>query len=95
MITVGNKTHGAEGIYVGRPSPLGKPFPMQGATCAAVIRDCEDWLTNGLQREPERSMLHCASVLSSRKQELPVYPCVRCCQAAFSLPCRCRGTLYA
>ena len=45
MIIVGNKKHGAHGIYVGRPSPLGNPFPMQGeATRAAVIRDYEDWL---------------------------------------------------
>jgi hypothetical protein len=45
MITVGNKKHGASGIYVGRPSPLGNPFAMQGeAQRAAVIRAYEDWL---------------------------------------------------
>ena len=48
MITVGNK-HGARGIYVGRPSPLGNPFALQGeATRAAVIRDSEDWLAEQL-----------------------------------------------
>ena len=49
MITVGNKKHGASGIYVGRPSPLGNPFPMQGeATRVATIRDYEDWLAEQL-----------------------------------------------
>src|SRR5262245_66689562 len=49
MITVGNKKQGARGAYVGRPSPLGNPFPMQGeAERAAVIRDYEDWLAEQL-----------------------------------------------
>jgi len=49
MITVGNKRHGTSGIYVGRPSPLGNPFAMQGeATRAAVIREYEDWLAEQL-----------------------------------------------
>jgi hypothetical protein len=49
MITVGNKKHGAHGIYVGRPSPLGNPFAMQGeATRAQVIRTYEDWLAEQL-----------------------------------------------
>ena len=49
MITVGNKKQGARGIYVGRPSPLGNPFAMQGeATRAQVIRDYEDWLAEQL-----------------------------------------------
>ena len=49
MITVGNKHHGAKGIYVGRPSPLGNPFAMQGeATRAQVIRAYEDWLAEQL-----------------------------------------------
>jgi hypothetical protein len=38
MITVGNKKLGARGIYVGRPSPLGNPFPLQcEAQRSAVI----------------------------------------------------------
>ena len=49
MITVGNKKHGARGIYVGRPSPLGNPFPLlREAERAAVIRDYEDWLAEQL-----------------------------------------------
>ena len=49
MIAVGNKKHGARGIYVGRPSPLGNPFTMQGEeTRAQVIRDYEDWLAEQL-----------------------------------------------
>ena len=49
MITVGNKQHGAKGIYVGRPSPLGNPFPLlREAERAAVIHDYEDWLAEQL-----------------------------------------------
>jgi len=49
MITVGNKKHGARGIYVGRPSSLGNPFPLQCETeRAAVIRDYEEWLAEQL-----------------------------------------------
>ena len=49
MISVGNKQHGAKGMYVGRPSPLGNPFAMQGeSTRAQVIRDYEDWLAEQL-----------------------------------------------
>ena len=36
-------------LALGRPSPLGNPFPMQGeAIRAAVIRDYEDWLAEQL-----------------------------------------------
>jgi hypothetical protein len=49
MITVGNKKQGARGIYVGRPSPLGNPFPLHcEAERVAVIRDYEDWLAEQL-----------------------------------------------
>jgi hypothetical protein len=49
MISVGNKKHGARGIYVGRPSPLGNPFPLyREAERGAVIRDYEDWLAEQL-----------------------------------------------
>jgi hypothetical protein len=71
MITVGNKTHGAEGIYVGRPSPLGEPFPIQRATCAAVIRDGEDWLTDALQRSAMPTLLSAPSRLSIANSQGP------------------------
>jgi uncharacterized protein (DUF488 family) len=49
MITVGNKKHGARGIYVGRPSLLGNPFVLhREEQRAAVIRDYEDWLAEQL-----------------------------------------------
>ena len=49
MITVGNKKQGARGIYVGRPSPPGNPFPLhREVEQAAVIRDYEDWLADQL-----------------------------------------------
>jgi len=49
MITIGNKKHGARGIYVGRPSALGNPFPLRcEAERAAVIRDYEGWLAEQL-----------------------------------------------
>ena len=49
MITIGNKKHGARGVYVGRPSPLGNPFPLEcEAERAQIIRDYEDWLAEQL-----------------------------------------------
>jgi hypothetical protein len=72
MITVGNKKHGARGIYVGRPSPLGNPFAMQGkATRAQVIRDYEDWLAEQLLDpcSPASIEIHRLAALA-RKQDL-------------------------
>ena len=72
MITVGNKTHGAKGIYVGRPSPLGNPFAMQGeASRAQVIRDYEDWLAEQLldPSSPASIEMHRLAELA-RKQDL-------------------------
>ena len=52
MITIGNKRHGARGVYVGRPSPLGNPFQMRSeADRAAVIRAYERWLREQLRDE--------------------------------------------
>jgi hypothetical protein len=72
MITVGNKQRGARGIYVGRPSPLGNPFAMQGdATRAQVIRDYEDWLAEQLldPSSPASREIHRLAALA-RKQDL-------------------------
>jgi Domain of unknown function (DUF4326) len=83
MITVGNKKHGARGFYVGRPSPLGNPFTMQGeAERAAVIRDYEDWLAEQLL-DPSSTVsreIHRLAELA-RKQDL----CLVCWCAP--LPC--------
>ena len=72
MITVGNKQRGARGIYVGRPSPLGNPFPLHHeATRAQVIRDYEDWLAEQLldPRSPASIELHRLAALA-RTQDL-------------------------
>jgi hypothetical protein len=72
MITVGNKQHGAKGIYVGRPSPLGNPFAMQReAERASVIRAYEDWLAEQLldPRSPASIEMRRLAALA-RKQDL-------------------------
>jgi len=72
MITVGNKQHGAHGIYVGRPSPLGNPFPMQReATRSQVICDYEDWLAEQLldPSSPASREIHRLAELA-RRQDL-------------------------
>ena len=72
MITVGNKQHGARGIYVGRPSPLGNPFAMQGEpTRARVIHDYEEWLAEQLldPKSPASIELHRLAALA-RKQDI-------------------------
>lgn len=53
-MTVVNKHHGQSGIYIGRGSPLGNPFPIQGAdTRDIVIAKYEDWLRKQVeQRNP-------------------------------------------
>jgi hypothetical protein len=47
MITVANKRHGAPGEYIGRPSPLGNPFPIGPVhgTRENVIDKYRAWLT--------------------------------------------------
>ena len=72
MITVGNKKHGARGIYVGRPSPLGNPFVLhREEQRAAVIRDYEDWLAEQLldPSSPTSREIHRLAELA-RKQDL-------------------------
>ena len=87
MITVGNKKHGVKGIYVGRPSPLGNPFAMQGeSTRAQVIRDYEDWLAEQLldQHSPASIELHRLAALA-RKQDL--------CLVCFCAPKACHADI--
>ena len=72
MITVGNKKQGARGIYVGRPSPLGNPFPLlREAERATVIRDYGEWLAEELRdpSSPASREIHRLAELA-RKQDL-------------------------
>jgi len=87
MITVGNKKHEARGIYVGRPSPLGNPFAMQGeATRAAVIRAYEDWLAEQLldPSSPANREIHRLAELA-RKQDM--------CLVCWCAPKRCHADI--
>ena len=87
MITVGNKHHGAKGIYVGRPSPLGNPFAMQGeATRAHAIRDYEAWLAEQLLDpcSPASIELHRLAALA-RKQDI--------CLVCFCAPKACHANI--
>ena len=72
MITVGNKKQGARGLYVGRPSPLGTPFAMQGeATRAQVIRDYEDWLAEQLLDPSSAASIEMSRLAAlARKQDM-------------------------
>jgi Domain of unknown function (DUF4326) len=87
MITVGNKQHGARGIYVGRPSALGNPFAMQGeATRPQVIRDYEEWLAEQLldPKSPASREIHRLADLA-RKQDL--------CLVCWCAPKACHGDI--
>jgi uncharacterized protein DUF4326 len=87
MITVGNKKHGARGIYVGRPSPLGNPFPLQcEEQRAAVICDYEDWLAEQLldPSSPASSEIHRLAALA-RKQDI--------CLVCFCAPKACHADI--
>lgn len=51
-LTVGNKSHGAVGVYVGRPSPLGNPYHLHTeADRSNVIAKYRVWLKRELSRE--------------------------------------------
>ncbi len=85
MITVGNKQRGAKGIYVGRPSPLGNPFAMQGeATRAQVIRDYEAWLAEQLRDQQSPASIEMRRLAAlARKQDL--------CLVCFCAPKACHA----
>ena len=87
MITVGNKKHGACGIYVGRPSPLGNPFTMQGESeRAAVIRDYEDWLAEQLLDPSSPASIEIYRLAKlARKQDL--------CLVCFCAPMACHANI--
>jgi len=87
MITAGNKQHGARGMYVGRPSPLGNPFAMQGeSTRAQVIRDYEEWLAEQLldPRSPASIEMSRLAALA-RQQDL--------CLVCFCAPKACHADI--
>jgi hypothetical protein len=87
MITVGNKKHGACGMYVGRPSPLGNPFPLRReADRAMVICDYEDWLAEQLldQDSPASREIHRLAKLA-RRQDI--------CLVCFCAPKACHADI--
>jgi hypothetical protein len=52
LITIGNKSRGDEGIYVGRPSPLGNPFEIgTHGTRSEVIQKYEEYFVNRLETD--------------------------------------------
>lgn len=56
MWRVANRRRGAEGVYVGRPSPLGNPFPAEiEALRSEAIERFRAWLWRRLQSDtPQR-----------------------------------------
>jgi hypothetical protein len=87
MIKIGNKKHGTSGIYVGRPSPLGNPFPLhREEERAAVIRAYEDWLAEQLldPSSPASREIHRLAELA-RKQDL--------CLVCWCAPKACHGDI--
>jgi hypothetical protein len=87
MITVGNKKHGAYGIYVGRPSPLGNPFPLHcEAERAAVIGDYEDWLAEQLLDARSAASIEMSRLAAlARKQDI--------CLVCFCAPKACHADI--
>jgi Domain of unknown function (DUF4326) len=87
MITVGNKKHSALGIYVGRPSPLGNPFPLhREEERARVIRDYEDWLAEQLLDSNSAASIEMSRLAAlARKQDL--------CLVCFCAPKACHADI--
>ncbi|RLG55659.1 MAG: hypothetical protein DRN95_07630 [Candidatus Hydrothermarchaeota archaeon] len=58
VIHVKNKRHGDDGIYVGRPTPLGNPFKeTRDGTRDEVIEKYRPWLLDQLDSDNSTSML--------------------------------------
>ncbi len=56
-ITVVNKHHGLTGVYIGRGSPLGNPFPIDvpnGQTREIVIGRYRLWLMEKIEQRDQR-----------------------------------------
>ncbi len=52
-ITIGNRRKGDQGEYVGRPSPLGNPFPLGPRSREKAIAQYREWLEEKVrQRDP-------------------------------------------
>ena len=87
MITVGDKKHSARGIYVGRPSPLGNPFPLRcEVERASVIRDYEDWLAEQLLDPSSAASIEMHRLAAlARKQDL--------CLVCFCAPKACHADI--
>lgn len=55
-ITVVNKHHGATGVYIGRGSPLGNPYPIDndtGMTRLVVINRYRVWLADKIKAQDD------------------------------------------
>jgi hypothetical protein len=87
MITVENKKHGARGIYIGRPSPLGNPFPLhREAERVAVIRDYEEWLAEQLLDPSSAASIEMSRLAAlARKQDI--------CLVCFCAPKACHADI--
>ena len=53
MITIVNKHHDRNGIYVGRPTVLGNPYTLEAYTRTDAIARYRIWLRQQWQRQGE------------------------------------------
>jgi hypothetical protein len=55
MITIGNKKNGAIGEYVGRPSPLGNPFPLSSEQDRdECVGKYQKWLYDKIKQKDDK-----------------------------------------
>lgn len=88
-IIVGNKYKGATGIYIGRGSPLGNPFPIdetKGNTRDKVIDQYEVWLREQIKSGLNIPLINQLNLIAN--EAIHTGSCTLVC---FCAPKRCHG----
>ena len=77
MIRIENKkTYKGDGFYVGRPSPLGNPFPLNAKTSRAkAIEQYREWLLKRLETSNPTSKMFMGLVEHYRRERIMVLIC--------------------
>lgn len=84
MISIGNKAHGDEGIYVARPSLFGNPFEIgKDGTRSEVIQKYEEYFVQRLETDEHFKIDFLKLVSKAEKEDicLVCWCCPKSCHA--------------
>lgn len=69
-IRVANKRYTNQGEYIGRPAPLGNPFPIgPGASRDDVLKKYDEWLNVMLQDPDSSQSRHIGYLMAKARRE--------------------------